>query len=99
MGKAIIAAIVALAIIGTIAYVVIRMAREAKEASQIGDLNIKQERALRHLVDDAATTLRSIGPSGSIEDTDVLSSRSTIAVERWLHRYDTYTNLEKEINA
>jgi hypothetical protein len=97
MGKAIIAAIVALAIIGTIAYVVIRMAREAKEASQAGDL--KQERALRRLVDDAALTLRSIGPSGSIEDTDVLSSRSTIAVERWLHRYDTYTNHQKEINA
>jgi hypothetical protein len=99
MGNAIVTALLVLAVVATISYVLIRMSKEAKEASQVGDLNLKQERELRRLVDDAALTIRSLGASGTIEDSDFLSDRSNLAIERWLHRYDTYTDHQKGINA
>lgn len=94
MGKAIAVSIALVLIVAIIAYVV---RRSLKEANEVGDLNLKQERQLRRLVDDAAVTMRSLGVGYHIDDSDVLSERSRATVDDWLNRYDKYH--QKEINA
>jgi hypothetical protein len=94
MGKAIVTSIMLVLIVAIIAYVI---RRTMKEANEVGDLNLKQERQLRRLVDDAAVVMRSLGVGFDIQGSDILSDRSQATVNQWLQRYDTYH--QKEINA
>ena len=71
-----------------------------KEANKVGDLNLKQEREMRHLIEGANRVLTNLGSAYAIEDTDVLSGRSQQAVNQWISDYETWThNNQKEINA
>jgi hypothetical protein len=96
MGKAIVVSLTMVIIIGIIAYVIRRTMREA---NQVGDLNLKQERQLRALLDEAAGVMHRLGPAYEIEDSDVLSKQSKVSVDSWLRSYNDYLSSNKEINA
>ena len=94
MGKAIAISIAMVLIVFIIAYFV---RRSVKDANQVGDLTLDQERVLRRLVDDAAMIMRSLGYTYDVDDSDLLSERSKRSVSAWLDRY--HNNRQKEINA
>lgn len=97
MGRAIAVIAIALAIVAVVAIIAYVVRRSLREANEVGDLTLKQERHLRRLADDAALVMRGLGASYHIDETDVLSERSRETVDDWLRRYDTY--YQKEINA
>lgn len=94
MGKAIVISIALVLIISIIGYFI---GRSVRDANQVGDLDMRQERVLRRLVDDAALVMRSLGHTYDVDDSDLLSERSKRSVSAWLDRYDN--NQQKEINA
>jgi hypothetical protein len=94
MGKAIVVSIMVVIVIAITAFVV---RKSLKEANQVGDWNLKQEREARQLLTEAAHVMRGIGPGLEIHDSDVISDRSRRAINNWLTRYET--NKTKEINA
>ena len=94
MGKAIVSGMVLIILVSIVAFVV---RRSLREAAQVGDLNLKQERALRNLVADACKVMAGLGVAASIEDSDVISERSRTAINDWVRRYNRYQN--EEINA
>jgi hypothetical protein len=96
MGKAIVVSLALVICIGIIAFVV---RRSLREASQVGDLNLKQEREIRALLDEAAGVMHKLGPAYEIEESDVLSERSKVSVDKWLRKHSQFLSRDKEINA
>lgn len=97
MGKAIVVGLTLIIIVVAVLWVIHRYIREANKQ---GDLNLKQERELRHLVEDAHRIMLNLGAAYSIEDTDVLSPRSEQSVNEWINSYETWHfNVRKEIDA
>jgi len=94
MGKAIIVSLTILIIFLT---VVILIYRAHKNSTQVGDLTQKEERKMRRLLHEAAYVMKGLGVGSSIDDSDVISSRSRVAIDNWLVRYED--NQTKEINA
>lgn len=94
MGKAIVVSLTLIIIIAIVAFL-IRLSM--REATQIGDLNLKQEREMRALLRDAYVIMGGLGPAMDIEDSDILSDRSRVAVDGWLKKHSDYR--EKELNA
>lgn len=62
-----------------------------------GDLNQKEEREMRKLLDRAARIMLTTGPANTIEDSDVLSTRTADAMDSWLRDHNEF--MRKEINA
>ncbi len=95
MGKAIVVSIALIIIIGIIAFVI---RRSVSEATQVGDLNLKQERKMHDLLQSAAMIFNAAGVSFEIEDTDIISDRTQAKINNWLVEYNRYIK-SREINA
>jgi len=54
----------------------------------------RQERARQRLLNRAHQILSEAGPGRTIEDSDVLSSRTSAARDEWLNRYHDLKNKE-----
>lgn len=96
MGRAIAISVAMVLIITIIAFASLRLQRINK---QVGDLNLKQERDLHRMVRSAAEVMRGLGANRDLNDLDVLSDRSSEAVDQWLRDYAVFTDRNKEINA
>lgn len=57
----------------------------------------RQARLQRDLLNSAAAVLSNAGVARTIEETDMLSPRTQAARDKWLRRYEEFTN--KETNA
>lgn len=96
MGRAIVIGIVLVVIAGIVTFLILRAQAVSR---QVGDLNRKQERDLRQMVYNAAEVMRGLGANRDLNDLDVLSDRSSEAVDQWLRDYAVFTDRNKEINA
>lgn len=96
MGRAIAISVAMVLIITIIAFASLRLQRINK---QVGDLNLKQERDLHRMVRSAAEVMRGLGANRDLNDLDVLSDRSSEAVDQWLRDYAVFADRNKEINA
>lgn len=95
MGRAIAVSVALVLIVGIIALVVYFLNRKPP----VGDLDRSQERELQKLVHGAAGVMRSLGARMDIDDSDVLSPRSTRNVTGWLDLYEKHNWEKRELNA
>jgi hypothetical protein len=95
MGKAIVVSITILIIFLTI--LIYRAYKNATTAPEVGDYGLKQEREMRQLLDEAGRVMAGLGVGTSIDDSDVISARSRIAIDKWARRYNSYQ--QREIDA
>lgn len=54
-------------------------------------------REMRDLLNRAAQIMLATGPADAIEDSDVLSPRTAVAIDIWIHDHNEY--MRREINA
>lgn len=96
MGKAIAISVALVLIVAIIAFVVYRLNKKPPR----GDLTSKQEHELEKMVHSAASVMRNLGyQPGDIDNTDVLSSRSTEKINQWLGTYEHFKWEKRELNA
>lgn len=97
MGRAIAISVAVVLIVAIIAFVVYRLNKKPPR----GDLTSKEEYELEKMVHAAAGVMRHLGysPDGGIDNSDVLSPRSTASVAKWLDGYEKYKWEKRELNA
>lgn len=93
MGKAI---AISIALVLIIAITSLADLRSQRISKQVGDLNLKQERDLHRMVRSAAEVMRGLGANRDLNDLDVLSDRSSEAVDQWLRDYAVFTDRNKD---
>lgn len=93
MGKALVVGAVIVIIAVLITVVVLYLQREPVK----GDMTRKEERDMRQLLNRAARIMLETGQAQSIEDSDVLSTRTATAMDTWLRDHNNF--IKKEINA
>jgi hypothetical protein len=97
MGKVIVVSIVILIIALVMMILIYRAHKRATTAPEMGDLGLKQEQRMRQLLSDACRVMAGLGAGANIDDSDVISSRSRAAIDKWSRQYHSY--LQRETNA